>query len=46
MFVFISNSTHYKEMLSRDLHVKDSLGIGTAKIEQQYDRQYYWRHRR
>ena len=36
MFTYISNSTHYKEVLSRVLHVKDSLWIGTADIKDLY----------
>ena len=28
---FISNTSHYTEVLSRVLHVKESLWIGTAK---------------
>ena len=31
MFSYISNSDHYNEVLSRVMHVKQSLGIGTAK---------------
>ena len=33
MFTYISNSAHYKEVLSRVLYVKESLWIGTADIE-------------
>ena len=29
MLTYISNSAHYKEVLSRVLHVKESLWIGT-----------------
>ena len=30
---FISDSAHYKEVLSRVLHVRESLWIGTADIK-------------
>ena len=33
---YISNSAHYKEVLSRVLHVKESLWIGTADIKDLY----------
>jgi hypothetical protein len=33
MTSYISNSDHYKEVLSRVLHVKESLWIGTANIK-------------
>ena len=33
---YISNSTHYKEVLSRVLNVKESLWIGTADIKELY----------
>ena len=33
MLTYISNSAHYKEVLSRVLHMKHSLWIGTADIE-------------
>ena len=33
MFTYISNSAHYKEVLSRVLHVKESLWIGTADYQ-------------
>ena len=33
MLTYISNSAHYKEVLSRVLHVKESLWIGTADIK-------------
>ena len=38
MLTYISNSTHYKEVLSlsRVLHVKESLWIGTADIKDLY----------
>ena len=36
MFTYISNSAHYKEVLSRVLHVKESLWIGTADIKDLY----------
>ena len=36
MITYISNSAHYKEVLSRVLHVKDSLWIGTADIKDLY----------
>lgn len=36
MTTHISNSTHYKEELSRVLHVKESLWIGTAEIKNLY----------
>ena len=36
MITFISNSTHYKEVLSRDFHVKHSLWIGTTDIKDLY----------
>lgn len=36
MLTYISNSTHYKEALSRVLHVKESLWIGTADIKDLY----------
>ena len=31
MLTYISNSSHYNEVLSRVMHVKESLWIGTAK---------------
>ena len=36
MTTYISNSAHYKEVLSRVLHVKESLWIGTADIKDLY----------
>ena len=36
MLSYISNSAHYKEVLSRVLHVKESLWIGTADIKDLY----------
>ena len=36
MITYISNSAHYKEVLSRVLHVKHSLWIGTADIKDLY----------
>ena len=36
MLYYISNSAHYKEVLSRVLHVKESLWIGTADIKDLY----------
>ena len=36
MITYISNSTHYKEVLSRVMHVKQSLWIGTADIKDLY----------
>ena len=36
MIAFISNSAHYKEVLSRVLHVKESLWIGAADIKDLY----------
>ena len=36
MFIFISNSVHYKEVLSCVTHVKHSLWIGTADIKDLY----------
>jgi len=36
MLTYISNSSHYKEVLSRVLHVKESLWIGTADIKDLY----------
>ena len=36
MLTYISNSAHYKEVLSRVLHVKESLWIGTADIKDLY----------
>ena len=36
MTTYISNSAHYKEMLSRVTHVKHSLWIGTADIKDLY----------
>lgn len=33
MFTYISNSAHYKEVLSRVLQVKESLWIGTTDIQ-------------
>ena len=36
MFAYISNSSHYKEVLSRVLNVKHSLWIGTADIKDLY----------
>lgn len=33
MLTYISNSAHYKEVLSRVLHVKESLGIGIVDTE-------------
>ena len=36
MFSYISNSDHYNEVLSRVMHVKQSLWIGTADIKDLY----------
>ena len=36
MITYISNSAHYKEVLSRVLHVKESLWIETADIKDMY----------
>ena len=36
MITYISNSAHYKEVLSHVLHVKESLWIGTADIKDLY----------
>ena len=36
MLTYISNSTHYKEVLSRVLYVKGALWIGTADIKDLY----------
>ena len=36
MLIYISNSAHYKEVLSRVVHVKHSLWIGTADIKDLY----------
>ena len=36
MLTYISNSAHYKDVLSRVLHVKESLWIGTADIKDLY----------
>ena len=36
MFSYISNSNHYNEVLSRVMHVKQSLWIGTADIKDLY----------
>ena len=36
MTPYISNSTHYKEVLSHVLHVKESLWIGTTDIKEMY----------
>ena len=36
MFTYISNFAHYKEVLLRVLHVKESLWIGTADIKDLY----------
>ena len=36
MTTYISNSAHYKEVLSRVLHVKEALWIGTADIKDLY----------
>ena len=36
MITYISNYAHYKEVLSRVLHVKESLWIGTADIKDLY----------
>lgn len=36
MLAYISNSAHYKEVLSHVLHVKESLWIGTADIKDLY----------
>ena len=36
MLLYISNSAHYKEVLSRVLHVMHSLWIGTADIKDLY----------
>ena len=36
MLIYISNSAHYKEVLSRVVHVKQSLWIGTADIKDLY----------
>ena len=36
MLTYLSNSAHYKEVLSRVLHVKESLWIETADIKDMY----------
>lgn len=36
MLIYISNSSHYKEVLSHVTHVKQSLWIGTADIKDLY----------
>ena len=36
MLTYISNSNHYNEVLSRVMHVKQSLWIGTADIKDLY----------
>ncbi len=36
MLTYISNSAHYKEVLSRVLHAKESLWIGMANIKDFY----------
>jgi hypothetical protein len=36
MTTYISNTSHYKEVLSRVNHVKHSLCIGTADIKDLY----------
>ena len=36
MFIYTSNSSHYKELLSRVLNVKHTLWIGTADIKDLY----------
>ena len=36
MTTYISNSAHYKEVLSRVLHVKESMWIVTADIKDLY----------
>ena len=36
MLIYISNSAHYKEVLSHVMHVKHSLWIGTADIKDLY----------
>ena len=36
MLTYISNSGHYNEVLSRVMHVKHSLWIGTADIKDLY----------
>lgn len=36
MLTYISNSSHYNEVLSRVMHVKESLWIGTADIKDLY----------
>jgi hypothetical protein len=36
MFIYISNSAHYKEVLSRGQSVKHMLWIGTADIKDLY----------
>ena len=36
MLIYISNSSHYKEVLSRVPHIKHSLWIGTANIKDLY----------
>lgn len=36
MLNYISNSGHYNEVLSRVMHVKQSLWIGTADIKDLY----------
>lgn len=48
MTTYISNSAHYKEVLSRVLHVKESLWIGTADIKDLYvevgkEKSRFWR---
>ena len=36
MLTYISNSAHFNEVLSRVIHVKESLWIGTADIKDLY----------
>ena len=36
MLIYISNSAHFKEVLSRVPHMKHSLWIGTADIKDLY----------
>lgn len=38
MLTYISNSSHYKEVLSRVQSVKHTLWIGTVEIKEQYMR--------
>ena len=46
MLSFISNSSHYNNVLSRVMHVKESLWIGTANIKDltQFDEVWMGKH--